>query len=118
LASGFSVWDKGELLASELERFQFTGESEEGKIPPGGLTREPSSGRRAALPPAPTGAPVTPAAAVAHSCKSGFTHAVIDRAHKCLRRGQFCKRSADRQYRRYGFRCRRYDSRARRHRLT
>jgi hypothetical protein len=40
----------------------------------------------------------------AKSCSSG-THAVIGGSHKCLRRGQFCSRSSDRSYHRYGFHC-------------
>lgn len=39
------------------------------------------------------------------TCGPGFKKAVIDGQEKCLRRGQFCKRSADRQYRRYGYKC-------------
>ena len=49
--------------------------------------------------------------AQAHSCSSGYRHAVIGGAHKCLRRGQYCARSADSQYRRYGFRCYKRDYR-------
>ena len=56
--------------------------------------------------------------AVAKSCSSGWTHAVIAGEHKCLRRGQFCVRRYDRQYHRYGFHCHRYDSRVDRYRLT
>jgi hypothetical protein len=59
-----------------------------------------------------------PAAVAAKPCSAGYTHAVIDGAHKCLRRGQFCTRSADRQYRKYGFRCVKYDVRVDRYRLT
>ena len=44
-------------------------------------------------------------ATAAKSCSSGWKHAVINGSHKCLRRGQFCARSADRQYHRYGFHC-------------
>jgi hypothetical protein len=51
------------------------------------------------------GFPGSPADAVARSCSSGFKHAVINGAEKCLRRGQFCAHAADRQYRRYGYRC-------------
>ena len=61
------------------------------------------------------GAPAAPAAVsadppiarAAKSCSSGYTHAVIRGSHKCLRRGQFCARSADRQYHRYGYHCHR-----------
>jgi hypothetical protein len=51
-----------------------------------------------------------PSQAVAKSCSASFKHAVINGAEKCLRRGQFCARAADRQYRRYGFVCRKRDA--------
>ena len=62
---------------------------------------------------APAGAPAAePVVAVAaKACSSGWTHAVINGSHKCLRRGQFCSRSARRQYRHYGFRCNNRDAR-------
>lgn len=44
-------------------------------------------------------------AADARTCSPGYTHAVLTWGHKCLRAGQFCKVSADRQYHRYGFHC-------------
>jgi hypothetical protein len=50
-------------------------------------------------------------AAAAKPCSSGYRHAVIGGAHKCLRRGQFCARSRDRGYHRYGFHCHTRDSR-------
>jgi hypothetical protein len=53
----------------------------------------------------PTAAPV----AVAKSCSGSYTHAVIRGEHKCLRRGQYCARDADRQYHRYGFHCHKRD---------
>lgn len=59
-----------------------------------------------------------PVAVAAKPCSAGFAHAVIDGEHKCLRRGQFCRRAADRQYHRYGFHCHRYDPRVGRYRLT
>jgi hypothetical protein len=62
---------------------------------------------------APAHAPVE--ATAAKSCSSGWTHAVIDGSHKCLRRGQFCARGADRQYHRYGFHCHNRDSRGNYH---
>jgi len=49
-------------------------------------------------------------AVAAKSCSSGYVHAVMpDRAHKCLRAGQFCshKRGWQRAYHRYGFHCKR-----------
>lgn len=45
--------------------------------------------------------------AIAKPCSGSYKHGVIDGAHKCLRRGQFCKKAADRQYHRYGFHCHR-----------
>ncbi len=72
-------------------------------------------GAAAAAPPA-----VAPSVAIASakSCSSGWVKAKIDGSTKCLKRGQFCKRSADRQYRKYGFRCTKYDARVSRYRLT
>lgn len=61
------------------------------------------------------GSPVTPPSAVAKTCSASFTHAIINSAQKCLRRGQFCARTSDRQYRRYGFRCLRRDAGGRYH---
>jgi hypothetical protein len=52
-----------------------------------------------------------PIAIQAKTCGSGYTHAVINRSHKCLRRGQYCSQSADRQYHRYGFHCHKRDAR-------
>ena len=43
--------------------------------------------------------------AAAKKCRPGFVHAVIAGEHKCLRRGQGCRRSLDRRYHRYGFHC-------------
>ena len=56
-----------------------------------------------------------PRAVAAKTCSPGYKHAVIDGSHKCLRRGQFCRRSADRQYHRYGYHCHRRDSRGNYH---
>jgi hypothetical protein len=61
------------------------------------------------------GSPVAPATAVAKTCSAGFKHALINGSEKCLRRGQFCARAADRQYRRYGFRCTKRDATGRYH---
>jgi hypothetical protein len=61
------------------------------------------------------GSPVTPSSTLAKTCSASFTHAVINGAEKCLRRGQFCARAADRQYRRHGFRCRNRDARGNYH---
>jgi len=49
--------------------------------------------------------PGVPIATAAHSCSSSYTHAVINGAHKCLRRGQYCAARYKSQYRRYGFTC-------------
>ena len=43
--------------------------------------------------------------AAAKPCPSGYVHAVLSWGHKCLREGQFCKVSGDREYHRYGFHC-------------
>jgi hypothetical protein len=56
--------------------------------------------------------------AVAKTCSSGYRHAVIGGAQKCLRAGEFCKRSLDAQYRKYGYRCVRFDAKTSRYRLT
>jgi len=63
----------------------------------------------------PAGSPGGPGVALAKPCGAGFTHAVINRAHKCLRRGQFCARGADSQYHRYGFHCHKRDARGNYH---
>lgn len=47
----------------------------------------------------------TPRAVIAHSCSSGYKHAVIGGSHKCLRRGQYCAKASRGTYRRYGFVC-------------
>lgn len=52
-----------------------------------------------------------PVAVQAKSCSAGYTHAVINGAHKCLRRGQYCAHAADRQYHRYGYHCHKRDAR-------
>jgi hypothetical protein len=53
-----------------------------------------------------------PEAVAAHRCSSGYTHAHLPWGQKCLRAGQFCKRtyngvSGNRWYHRYGFHCKR-----------
>jgi hypothetical protein len=55
-----------------------------------------------------------PETAPAKSCSRG-THAVIGGAHKCLARGQFCARGAERTYHRYGFHCHKQDARGNYH---
>jgi hypothetical protein len=47
----------------------------------------------------------TPGVAVAKTCSAGYKHAVINGAHKCLRKGQYCAKGADRQYHKYSFHC-------------
>ena len=44
-------------------------------------------------------------AAYAKPCGVGWVHASLSWGHKCLRRGQFCKSYADREYHRYRFHC-------------
>jgi hypothetical protein len=69
------------------------------------------------------GAPVASAPAhtgdahvvAAKSCSSGWKHAIIGGQHKCLRRGQFCARSRDREYHRYGYHCHKRDRRGNYH---
>jgi hypothetical protein len=46
-----------------------------------------------------------PSITAAKSCSSGYKHAVIGGKHKCLRKGQFCSKSKDGQYHKYGFHC-------------
>jgi hypothetical protein len=65
--------------------------------------------------PASGAATTGPTAIVAKTCGTGYTHAVIGGAEKCLRRGEFCAHRYDRQYRRYGFRCIRRDARGNYH---
>jgi hypothetical protein len=69
-----------------------------------------------------TGAPAQPLVqaptAVAKTCSSSYTHAVIGGAEKCLRAGEFCAHAFDSQYRRYRYRCIRYDANVQRYRLT
>ena len=56
--------------------------------------------------------------AVAKTCSSGWTHAIIGGEHKCLRAGQFCTRRYDLQYHRYGYHCHKYDASVGRYRVT
>jgi hypothetical protein len=49
-----------------------------------------------------------PSTALAKTCSSSYTHAVIGGAQKCLRAGEFCARYEQRQYLRYGFSCSNY----------
>ena len=45
--------------------------------------------------------------AYAKSCSSSYVHASLSWGHKCLRRGQYCKIGADREYHPYRFHCHR-----------
>jgi hypothetical protein len=55
----------------------------------------------------PVGSPI--AVAEAKKCSRGYKHAIIGGQHKCLRRGQYCARSRDREYHKYGFHCHKKD---------
>lgn len=57
-------------------------------------------------------------AIAAKTCSASYTRATINGGIKCLRAGEFCTHSADRQYRHYGFRCIRYYANVGRYRLT
>jgi hypothetical protein len=46
-----------------------------------------------------------PASAIAKSCPSGYTHAVIGGEQKCLHAGEYCSRYESNQYHRYHFDC-------------
>jgi hypothetical protein len=61
------------------------------------------------------GTSLGPTSAQAKSCSRSFVHAVIGGQEKCLRRGEFCARARDREYRRYGFRCHKQDARGNYH---
>jgi hypothetical protein len=54
-------------------------------------------------------------AVAASHCTGGRKHAVIDGSVKCIAAGQFCKRSAQRDYRRYGYSCSNRDRNGRYH---
>ena len=49
----------------------------------------------------------SPAAIAAKSCSAGYTHANLSWGDKCLRAGQFCKKSANAEYHRYSYHCKR-----------
>lgn len=76
----------------------------------------------ASTPAAASAAPVHSSASIravaAKTCSRSYTRARINGAIKCLRAGEFCTHSADRQYRHYGFRCIRYYANVGRYRLT
>ena len=67
---------------------------------------------------APVHSPRPAQAVAAKSCSGGYTRGVINGKVKCLRAGEFCTHSADRQYRHYGYRCTRYYRNVHRYRLT
>ena len=70
-------------------------------------------GAAPALAPVVDGSPVNPAPAVAKSCSSGYKHAALSWGHKCLRVNQYCKRSGDGEYHKYGFHCHKRDAQGR-----
>lgn len=72
----------------------------------------------APAPAAPAREPSHLRAVAAATCRAGYRSATIDGRHKCLHTGEFCRRAADAQYRRYGFRCVRYYANVGRYRLT
>jgi len=47
----------------------------------------------------------SPSITAAKSCSSGWKHAVIGGAHKCLRAGQYCAKGKDGTYHKYGYHC-------------
>jgi hypothetical protein len=57
-------------------------------------------------------------AIAAKSCSAGYTRGVINGEVKCLRAGEFCTHSANKQYHRYGFNCTRYYRNVHEYRLT
>jgi hypothetical protein len=75
-------------------------------------------GASAPAPAAPIHGHAAIGAVAAKACSSGYKRGVINGVVKCLRHGEFCTHSADRQYRHYGFRCTHYDPRVDRYRLT
>ena len=66
----------------------------------------------AAVPPL---AQSSPLVHVAKTCSRGFKHAVIHGQEKCLRRGEFCTRKYQRDYKRYGYSCSKRDRNGRYH---
>jgi hypothetical protein len=57
----------------------------------------------------------SPSAYAAKTCSRGFKHAVIHGQEKCLRRGEFCARKYQRDYKRYGYSCSKRDRNGRYH---
>jgi hypothetical protein len=57
----------------------------------------------------------SPPASAAKTCSHGFKHAVIHGKEKCLRRGEFCTRKYQRDYKRYGYSCSKRDRNGRYH---
>lgn len=60
-------------------------------------------------------APITSSSASSPTAHASCTQARIAGQSKCIARGQFCKRSAQRDYRRYGFSCSNLDANGRYH---
>jgi len=50
-------------------------------------------------------AAIDPPVAAAKTCSSRYVHAVVGGEEKCLGTGQFCSRTYQSTYRRYGFAC-------------
>jgi hypothetical protein len=75
-------------------------------------------GASAPAPAAPIHGQVPIHTVAAKTCSAGYTRGTINGEVKYLRAGEFCTHSADRQYRRYGFRCIRYYANVHRYRLT
>jgi hypothetical protein len=55
--------------------------------------------------PSPAASDVVAPAAATRTCSAGYTSARLSWGQKCLRQGQFCKVSRDREYHRYRFHC-------------
>lgn len=55
--------------------------------------------------PARAAQPTTEPTAAGKTCKAGYVRATLSWGEKCLKAGQFCKVSGDREYHRYGFHC-------------
>ena len=51
------------------------------------------------------GSATTATAAPAKACSAGYVHAYLSWGQKCLKAGQFCKITGDREYHRYRFHC-------------
>jgi hypothetical protein len=72
-------------------------------------------GAAPAVVPASTPADGPRIALAAKGCSRGYAPARIGGESKCLRRGQFCAKRYDSQYRRHGFQCTKRDARGNYH---